>query len=150
MQVELLNPSSTTLITVPTAGATAACVMCQVHFIIASCENMVSGKGLRPGDILTAASGKTIEVNNTDAEGRLTLADALWYAQQKCGASAVVDVATLTGACIVALGPDVAGLFTPDEHMASSMAAASKTAGKSQHQHGDEGGLLRLHYNYCC
>ena len=53
---------------------------------------MVSGKGLRPGDILTAASGKTIEVNNTDAEGRLTLADALWYAQEKAGVGAVGDM----------------------------------------------------------
>lgn len=58
----------------------------QVHFIIASCENMVHGKGLRPGDVLTSAHGKTVEVNNTDAEGRLTLADALWYAQEKAGA----------------------------------------------------------------
>lgn len=53
--------------------------------IIAACENMVAGRGLRPGDVLTAASGKTVEVNNTDAEGRLTLADAIWYAQEKAG-----------------------------------------------------------------
>jgi hypothetical protein len=59
----------------------------QVHFIIASCENMVHGKGLRPGDVLMAANGKTVEVNNTDAEGRLTLADALWFAQEKAGAT---------------------------------------------------------------
>lgn len=58
----------------------------QVHFIVASCENMIHGKGLRPGDVLTSAHGKTVEVNNTDAEGRLTLADALWYAQEKAGA----------------------------------------------------------------
>lgn len=89
----------------------------------------MSGRGLRPGDILTAASGKTIEVNNTDAEGRLTLADALWYAQEKVGVSAVVDVATLTGACIIALGDDIAGLFTPSDKMGAAMAAASKEAG---------------------
>ncbi len=90
---------------------------------------MVAGKGLRPGDILTAASGKTIEVNNTDAEGRLTLADALWYAQEKAGATAIVDVATLTGACIIALGDDIAGLFTPSDKMGAAMTAASKEAG---------------------
>jgi leucyl aminopeptidase len=55
----------------------------EVHFIVAACENMVSGRGLRPGDILTASNGKTIEVNNTDAEGRLTLADALVYAESQ-------------------------------------------------------------------
>ena len=59
---------------------------CQVHFIIASCENMVDGRGLRPGDVLVASNGKTVEINNTDAEGRLTLADALLYAQKQCGA----------------------------------------------------------------
>ena len=84
---------------------------------------------MRPGDILTAASGKTIEVNNTDAEGRLTLADALWYAQEKCGATAIVDSATLTGACIVALGTDIAGLFTPSDKMAESLTRASRAAG---------------------
>lgn len=102
----------------------------EVHFIIASCENMVAGKGLRPGDVLTAASGKTVEVNNTDAEGRLTLADALWFAQEKAGATAIVDIATLTGACIIALGGEVAGLFTPSDDMADSLSAASKAAGE--------------------
>ncbi|CAI5978187.1 unnamed protein product [Closterium sp. NIES-65] len=80
----------------------------QVHFIIAACENMVSGGGMKLGDIITASNGKTIEVNNTDAEGRLTLADALLYAQQQ-GVEKIVDVATLTGACIIALGNDIAG-----------------------------------------
>ncbi|GFH26675.1 cytosol_AP domain-containing protein [Haematococcus lacustris] len=102
----------------------------QVHFIIAACENMVAGHGLRPGDILTSASGKTVEVNNTDAEGRLTLADALWYAQEKCGATTVVDTATLTGACIIALGGDIAGLFTPSDAMAAALSAAAKTTGE--------------------
>ncbi|PNH02316.1 Leucine aminopeptidase 2, chloroplastic [Tetrabaena socialis] len=102
----------------------------EVHFVVASCENMVAGVGLRPGDILTGASGKTVEVNNTDAEGRLTLADAMWFAQEKCGATAMVDIATLTGSCIVALGSDIAGVFTPSDAMAASISAASKTAGE--------------------
>ncbi|KAK6136423.1 hypothetical protein DH2020_029844 [Rehmannia glutinosa] len=80
----------------------------EVHFIVAACENMISGTGMRPGDILTASNGKTIEVNNTDAEGRLTLADALVYACNQ-GVEKIVDLATLTGACIVALGPSIAG-----------------------------------------
>eukprot|EP00899_Mesostigma_viride_P027560 jgi/Mesvir1/798/Mv17391-RA.2 len=99
----------------------------QVHFIVAACENMINGSGMRPGDILTASNGKTIEVNNTDAEGRLTLADALVYAAN-AGAEAAVDLATLTGACIIALGNDIAGLFTPDDAMADQLSAASKAA----------------------
>ena len=79
----------------------------QIHFISASCENMVNGNAYRPGDILKAANGKTIEVGNTDAEGRLTLADALWFAQEKVGAQKIVDAATLTGACMIALGRDI-------------------------------------------
>eukprot|EP00798_Chlamydomonas_sp_ICE-L_P006676 gene6676-3341_t len=102
----------------------------EVHFIVASCENMIGSRGLRPGDILTAASGKTVEVNNTDAEGRLTLADALWYAQEKCGATSIVDTATLTGACIIALGGDIAGLFSPSDAAAAAVVAASKAAGE--------------------
>jgi leucyl aminopeptidase len=77
-------------------------------------ENMPGGRAFKPGDVLTAASGKTVEVNNTDAEGRLILGDALWYAQQ-LGATHLVDVATLTGACAVALGRVASGLMgTPD------------------------------------
>mmetsp|Transcript_38753 Transcript_38753/g.109579 ORF Transcript_38753/g.109579 Transcript_38753/m.109579 type:complete len:618 (+) Transcript_38753:3-1856(+) len=102
----------------------------EVHFIVASCENMIDGKGLRPGDIITASNGKTVEVNNTDAEGRLTLADALLFAQEQCKAEAIVDVATLTGACIVALGPSIAGLMTPNEDMAERVTSASKAAGE--------------------
>lgn len=102
----------------------------RVHVIVAACENMVDGKGMRPGDILTSAAGKTIEVNNTDAEGRLTLADALWYAQTKAGASAVVDVATLTGACMVALGSGVAGLMATEDTAAEAVAAAARKVGE--------------------
>ncbi|CAI5934047.1 unnamed protein product [Closterium sp. NIES-64] len=169
----------------------------QVHFIIAACENMVSGGGMKPGDIITASNGKTIEggagralsttalslppllcpfllfsipsspspslpplpqpflpfsapfscslslpflapsllhvpipsqVNNTDAEGRLTLADALLYAQQQ-GVEKIVDVATLTGACIIALGNDIAGLFTPSDELSAELEASSKACG---------------------
>jgi leucyl aminopeptidase len=78
----------------------------EVHFIVAACENMVSAEAMRPGDILTASNKKTIEIINTDAEGRLTLADALVYADKLGQVDAIVDIATLTGACIVALGSD--------------------------------------------
>ncbi|CAI5536673.1 unnamed protein product [Closterium sp. Naga37s-1] len=100
----------------------------QVHFIIAACENMVSGGGMKPGDIITASNGKTIEVNNTDAEGRLTLADALLYAQQQ-GVEKIVDVASLTGACIIALGNDIAGLFTPSDELSAELEASSRACG---------------------
>ncbi|MEY3298072.1 MAG: putative cytosol aminopeptidase [Cyanobacteriota bacterium] len=101
----------------------------EVHFISAAVENMISGKALRPGDILTASNGKTIEVNNTDAEGRLTLADALVFAE-KLGVDAIVDLATLTGACIVALGDDIAGLFSENDDLANALAAAAAKAGE--------------------
>lgn len=101
----------------------------EVHFISAATENMVSGRAMHPGDILTASNGKTIEVNNTDAEGRLTLADALVYAD-KLGVDAMVDLATLTGACIVALGDDVGGLWSPDDGLAQELKAAAQDAGE--------------------
>ena len=101
----------------------------EVHFISAITENMISGKAMRPGDILTASNGKTIEVNNTDAEGRLTLADALVYADA-LGADAIVDLATLTGACVVALGNDIAGLWSDTDELAKALLAAGKTAGE--------------------
>ncbi|BAQ62362.1 cytosol aminopeptidase PepA [Geminocystis sp. NIES-3708] len=101
----------------------------EIHFISAVTENMISGKAMCPGDILTASNGKTIEVNNTDAEGRLTLADALVYAD-KLGVDAMVDLATLTGACIVALGNDIAGLWTKDHQLATELQTAAQTAGE--------------------
>ncbi len=101
----------------------------EVHFIVAACENMINGKAMRPGDILTASNGKTIEVNNTDAEGRLTLADALVYAD-KLGVDAIVDLATLTGACVVALGEDIAGMWSIDDSLAEAIAQAAKDAGE--------------------
>ena len=101
----------------------------EVHFISAVTENMISGRAMHPGDILKASNGKTIEVNNTDAEGRLTLADALVFAD-KLGVDAIVDLATLTGACVIALGDDIAGLWSPDDTVASQLAKASELAGE--------------------
>jgi leucyl aminopeptidase len=101
----------------------------EVHFISAVTENMISGKAMHPGDILTASNGKTIEVNNTDAEGRLTLADALIFAE-KLGVDAIVDLATLTGACVVALGDEIAGLWSTDDTVATQLLSASETAGE--------------------
>ncbi len=83
---------------------------CRVIGIIPTTENMPGGRAFRPGDVIAGASGKTVEIINTDAEGRLILADALWYAGQ-LGATHMVDIATLTGACVVALGRSVSGLF---------------------------------------
>lgn len=101
----------------------------EVHFISAVTENMISGHAMHPGDILKASNGKTIEVNNTDAEGRLTLADALVFAE-KLGVDAIVDLATLTGACVIALGDDIAGLFTPNDTVAQELLQASEKAGE--------------------
>ncbi|CAM8942500.1 unnamed protein product [Rhodiola kirilowii] len=101
----------------------------EVHFIVAACENMISGTGMRPGDVVTASNGKTIEVNNTDAEGRLTLADALVYACNQ-GLDKIVDLATLTGACVVALGPSIAGVFTPSDDLAQEVLSASELTGE--------------------
>jgi leucyl aminopeptidase len=93
-------------------------------------ENMPSGKAQRPGDIVTSMSGQTIEVLNTDAEGRLVLADVLWYAQEKFKPRLIVDLATLTGAIIVALGKEYAGLFSNDERLAGELIAAGEVTGE--------------------
>jgi len=82
--------------------------------VVPTAENMPGSRAIKPGDVLTGASGKTVEVINTDAEGRLLLGDGLWYAQQ-LGATHLVDVATLTGACVVALGRAASGLFGQPE-----------------------------------
>ena len=92
-------------------------------------ENMISGNSYKLGDVLTARSGTTIEVNNTDAEGRLVLADVLQYAVDE-GADRLIDLATLTGACVVALGEDVAGVFTNDQPWCDDVLAAAKRAGE--------------------
>src|SRR5213079_2772008 len=100
-------------------GAAVACAMraialleapIRVVGVVPATENMPGGRAIKPGDILRSAEGKTVEVINTDAEGRLILGDGLWYARQ-LGATHLVDVATLTGACVVALGKTTSGLF---------------------------------------
>jgi leucyl aminopeptidase len=96
--------------------------------VVAAAENLVSGDSFRPGDILRAANGKTIEITNTDAEGRLVLADALWYARRE-GATHVLDFATLTGAMEVALGDLYAGLFANDDAWRDEILAAAETSG---------------------
>lgn len=101
----------------------------EVHFISAAAENMVSGKAMHPGDILTASNGKTIEVNNTDAEGRLTLADALVFAE-KLEVDAIIDLATLTGACVIALGEDIGGLWSTDDSLARELQEAAELGGE--------------------
>ncbi|MGF1490425.1 MAG: leucyl aminopeptidase [Prochloraceae cyanobacterium] len=101
----------------------------EVHFISAATENMISGRAMHPGDILTASNGKTIEVNNTDAEGRLTLADALVFAET-LEVDSIVDLATLTGACIVALGNDISGLWSTDDGLAADLKTAAEAAGE--------------------
>ena len=99
-----------------------------VEAVMAMTENMPDGKAYRPGDIVTSMSGKTIEVKNTDAEGRLTLADALTYVQRQ-KVDAVMDLATLTGACVVALGPDFAGLMGNDQALLDEILDASRQSG---------------------
>lgn len=98
--------------------------------IIGLVENMPSGSSMRPGDIVRAASGVTIEIVNTDAEGRLVLADALWYAQEKFQPQAIVDLATLTGAIGVALGSDHAGLFSNSDELATRLVSAGLETGE--------------------
>src|SRR6266536_357792 len=100
----------------------------RVVAVIAATENMPSGHAYRPGDVLTAANGKTIEITNTDAEGRLVLADALWYAREQ-GATHVMDLATLTGAMSVALGDFYAGFFANDDAWADEILGAAETSG---------------------
>ncbi|MEX1325137.1 MAG: leucyl aminopeptidase [Synechococcaceae cyanobacterium] len=102
----------------------------EVHVIVAACENMISGGAVHPGDILTASNGKTIEINNTDAEGRLTLADALVYAC-KLEPDAVVDLATLTGACVIALGEEMAGLWSSCDGLSRALQAAGAAGGET-------------------
>ncbi len=101
----------------------------EVNGIIAACENMPSGSSYKPGDILTAKNGKTIEVDNTDAEGRLTLADALCYACE-LGVDEVIDIATLTGACMVALGSAASGIMGNNEEFIKNLIDIGSYAGE--------------------
>ena len=95
--------------------------------LIPACENMVNGRAVKPGDVVTSMSGQTIEILNTDAEGRLVLCDALTYAE-RFKPAAVVDIATLTGACVIALGGVRSGLFASQEALGSALFAAGESA----------------------
>ena len=108
--------------------------------VVPSCENLPSGHAYRPGDVLKASNGKTIEIANTDAEGRLILADALWYARES-GATHLLDLATLTGGMVVAMGDLYAGLFANDDAWAAEIEDAAETTG-------DHAWRLPLHERY--
>jgi leucyl aminopeptidase len=101
----------------------------EVHVLAACTENMPSGRAYKLGDVLRSRAGKTVEINNTDAEGRLTLADAISYARD-LHPDVIIDFATLTGACIVALGPHTAGVMSNDEPLATAWLEAARRAGE--------------------
>jgi leucyl aminopeptidase len=96
--------------------------------IVPMTENMPGGRAIKPGDVLTSAAGKTVEILNTDAEGRLILGDGVWYARQR-GATHLIDVATLTGACVVALGKTTTGLFGTPPAWVEHVRRATERAG---------------------
>lgn len=108
-------------------------VRCEVHGIVPACENMPGGHAYRLGDVIRGADGPWVEVTNTDAEGRLALADGICYART-LGCERIVDVATLTGACLVALGPEVAGVLGAPSRMCTELLAASDRAGEDMWQ----------------
>ena len=99
--------------------------------ILGLVENMPDGNAQRPGDVVTSMSGQTIEVINTDAEGRLVLADALWYCQDRFKPQFMIDLATLTGAIIIALGKDIGGLFSNNDALSERLMTASKASGEA-------------------
>jgi leucyl aminopeptidase len=102
----------------------------EVHAIAACTENMPSGKSYKLGDVLHSMAGKTVEINNTDAEGRLTLGDAIQYALKECQPDELFDFATLTGACMVALGPHIAGVMGNDPALIERFLSAAKKSGE--------------------
>jgi leucyl aminopeptidase len=104
-------------------------------------ENMPSGSAQRPGDVVTTYSGQTVEIINTDAEGRMVLADVLWYCQQKFDPAVMVDLATLTGAMMVSLGHEYAGFFSNDDALAANLYTAGQTSGEKLWR-------MPLHENY--
>jgi leucyl aminopeptidase len=97
--------------------------------IVPSSENMPDGDANKPGDVVTSMSGQTIEILNTDAEGRLVLADALWWTQETYKPETVIDLATLTGAILVALAHEFGGMFTKDDALAKKLIAAGEASG---------------------
>ena len=100
-----------------------------LYAVVAAVENMPDGKAYRPGDVLTTYEGLTVEVLNTDAEGRLALCDALSWAKRHLQPQIMVDVATLTGACVTALGLHASGLMTHDDELAEELLAAGQASG---------------------
>lgn len=98
----------------------------EAHFVVAACENMINAKAIVPSDILTASNGKTIEILNTDAEGRLTLADALVYCDKELDCESIIELSTLTGACMVALGKGVSGMWTDNDDLAKELEDVAK------------------------
>jgi len=102
----------------------------EVHAVAACCENLVSGNAYKLGDVLTSMDGTTVEINNTDAEGRLTLGDAITYVRTKIQPDEMFDFATLTGACMVALGPYTAGVFSDHEALLKTWMNASERSGE--------------------
>ncbi len=98
--------------------------------IIGLVENMPDGDAQRPGDVVTTMSGQTVEILNTDAEGRLVLADALWYCQKKFKPCLMIDLATLTGAILVALAKEYSGLFSNNDELANQLISAGKGSGE--------------------
>lgn len=127
MKIDMAG-AATVLGTMEAVGALKPDV--EVHGIVPTCENLVNGRAYKPGDVLRAYKGKTIEIGNTDAEGRLILADALGHANDQ-QPDAIVDLATLTGACVVALGNYTAGMFSNDEALAARFEAAAGDADES-------------------
>ena len=109
--------------------------------VVGLVENMPSGNASRPGDVVTSMSGQTIEILNTDAEGRLVLADAIWYTQDRYKPKFIIDLATLTGAIIVSLGHEHAGIFSDSDELCSQLSAAGAATG-------DKVWRLPLHKNY--
>ena len=103
---------------------------CEVHAVAACCENLVSGRAYKLGDVLTSMDGTTVEINNTDAEGRLTLGDAITFVRTKVQPDEMVDFATLTGACMVALGPYTAGVMSDHEALCKAWLATAERTGE--------------------
>lgn len=102
----------------------------EVHAVSAICENLVSGRAFKLGDVLTSMDGTTVEINNTDAEGRLTLGDAITYVRTRVQPDEMFDFATLTGACMVALGPYTAGVMSDTDRLAAAWMAAAERSGE--------------------
>ena len=103
---------------------------CNVIAVLPACENMPGGSATRPGDIVTSMSGQTIEIINTDAEGRLVLADVLWYVTKKFKPKFMVDLATLTGAIMVALGTEYAGMFSNNDELSERLSKIGDETGE--------------------